>query len=217
MQMWRRAGQTVPQVWFGNAIKIRCVCKACNNGWMSVLEECAKPILSPLIQDLSYPLQWNDQLLLTLWTIKTAMVFEAAKADSPSFFTPEERAALLETFEPPPHTFVWIGRYAHYVGGYGEARHLRDATTRNPNVQSPLRDGYANTFAFGHFIVQCLSARMRPDSGQVKTTLDIRRGPWARTLTQIWPIKNQSVTWPPTDSISDHGTTLDDLAHRFVI
>jgi len=47
--------------------KIRVVCKTCNNGWMSRLENATKPILLPLIQGEPALLDREQQTLLAQW------------------------------------------------------------------------------------------------------------------------------------------------------
>jgi hypothetical protein len=46
--------------WIGPEVTVKCVCKKCNNGWMSKLEVEAKPVLASLINDLALPLGGAD-------------------------------------------------------------------------------------------------------------------------------------------------------------
>ena len=57
------------------AIKLKVVCAACNNGWMSDLEAKAKPVLGPLIDGQRSRLGLPEQALLNICLTKTAMVF----------------------------------------------------------------------------------------------------------------------------------------------
>lgn len=217
MQMWRGPRQQAPLTWTGPAaaIKVRCVCEVCNNGWMSMLEGLAKPIVGPLVADLSFDLRWTDQTLIAFWLIKTAMVFEAVKTGTPMFFTDQDRAHLLSAFSPPLEATMWIGRYAQHVGGYGEGRHLKKSIALPPYSHSPLSEGYVNTFAFGHLVMQVICIRREPGAHVPNVTLHSRKGNWSKLLRQVWPIRNQRITWPPPLSFSDHGVTLDELGERF--
>src|SRR5262245_47878234 len=55
-------------------IRVKYLCATCNNGWMSSLETAAQPVIRPLMNDISVPLNRWDQHLIALWTVKTAMV-----------------------------------------------------------------------------------------------------------------------------------------------
>jgi hypothetical protein len=56
------------------------VCKDCNNGWMSELEQEARPILVPLIQGHKHPrdLKKQESFTLALWAMKTAYALHFA-------------------------------------------------------------------------------------------------------------------------------------------
>src|SRR5689334_18116997 len=58
------------------AVRVRAVCKTCNNGWMSNLEKAAKPSLAAMLNDISIGLDHAEQTLVATWAMKTAMVFE---------------------------------------------------------------------------------------------------------------------------------------------
>jgi hypothetical protein len=64
-----------PRTWPGAEITSKHFCKACNSGWMSVLEEQAKPIITPLLAALAVQLDASDQHVLARWSIKTADCF----------------------------------------------------------------------------------------------------------------------------------------------
>src|SRR5262249_20846943 len=56
--------------------KVRTVCETCNNGWLSVLENTTKPLLSEIVRGRARLLDNSDQLILATWIAKTAMVAE---------------------------------------------------------------------------------------------------------------------------------------------
>ena len=74
--------------------KLRVVCKACNTGWMSALEQRAKPILAPLIVgEVSHvsPLMQN---IVATWATKTMMIAERLAPRKPGI-SQEERTWLM--------------------------------------------------------------------------------------------------------------------------
>jgi hypothetical protein len=63
-----------PRTWRGSEITVRNVCDPCNHGWMSALESVTKPIVKPLLADLTFSLGTDEQGVLARWALKTAMV-----------------------------------------------------------------------------------------------------------------------------------------------
>jgi len=66
-------------------LRVGCVCRSCNNGWMSRLEEAVKPILQPLLEgglpvlrDLLLERLVIGSPVVSLWTVKTAMTLTMA-------------------------------------------------------------------------------------------------------------------------------------------
>ena len=105
-------------------LTVKHVCRDCNNGWMSELEGCAKPILTPLIFGAASVLDGQDQITVACWAFKTAVVFEATRIGRPKFYTLEERRHLREDAVPPRRTSVWLGQYKGNLGAYCRADDL---------------------------------------------------------------------------------------------
>src|SRR5262245_55554065 len=49
---------------FGGELRIKCVCRPCNEGWLSDLENRVKQLLIPLLRDFKWPLSTDDQALI---------------------------------------------------------------------------------------------------------------------------------------------------------
>lgn len=85
------------------------VCKQCNNGWMSILERKAKPILAPLILGEKRTLSETEQELVATWTIKTAICLQRTVPDETAF-PPKSVHTWLRTKQTPPSGYrVFIG------------------------------------------------------------------------------------------------------------
>jgi hypothetical protein len=65
-------------------IKVKTVCRVCNNGWMSTLEADNIPTIGGMLQDISMPLDEAQQKSVAAWSIKTAMVSDSMKGRSGS-------------------------------------------------------------------------------------------------------------------------------------
>lgn len=204
--------ERLPKLWRGSEIKVKYVCSSCNNGWMSELESLVRRIIGPLVADLSIRLNHADQWLMSIWSLKTAMVFECTNPTKDWFYSGEDRQELVQSISIPADTTIWIGRLSGDSPLSGEGRKL----FCDPRHASPFSGGYVSTFGVGRLAIQILTTRKRPGFEQVRTTVHLKRGPWGRLLTQIWPITKTTVRWPPAASFSRSGISLDELCERFI-
>ncbi len=81
----------------------RNVCKPCNEGWMSTLEETAKPILEPMILGEPQSLAAEDRQTLALWAIKTALTLNDTAKDDPVPLPVELFRLIHQQVLPPDH------------------------------------------------------------------------------------------------------------------
>jgi hypothetical protein len=197
--------------WIGPEVTVRCVCKACNCGWMNGLEVEAKPVLASLINDLALPLGTSEQSTLSRWTMKTAMVFETTSGKN--FYSQAEQHERRTSGALPLETTVWLGRYGQSNILCGEGRYLHENTPSNPN---PFRDGYATTLLMRRLVIQVLTLRRKPEFLEADARLRMKAGPWDKNLIQIWPISEQTLQWPPTLSLSNYTIDFPTLSRRFV-
>jgi hypothetical protein len=60
-------------------LTVGTVCGTCNNGWMSAIESENIPIIGSMFQDLSVPLNKEQQTSVAVWAVKTAIVMDSFK------------------------------------------------------------------------------------------------------------------------------------------
>jgi hypothetical protein len=166
---------------------------------MSDIETAVRSTMGGLVNDISMTLDEEQQRVLALWAVKTAMVIEGVKQAKNNFYSPEQRSVLRTTLVPPEDTAVWLGRCAQSNLLHGEARKLHVSNQRATN---PLEDGCATTFVVGRLVMQALSVKRKPYAPRGGLSLKIRAGPWESKLVQIWPVEKQRVTWPPPQNFS---------------
>ena len=70
----RRSGHT-------GSLTCRQVCKVCNEGWLSLLEDWAKKNMPGLISEASARISMETQQKLATWAAKTVMVLEVKVAN----------------------------------------------------------------------------------------------------------------------------------------
>lgn len=76
--------------------RVNDVCSECNNGWMSQLEEVARPILLPMLRgDERVRLSPNDTRVFERWIVKTAMVVAQAYGGQTTF-SPDQARIVAE-------------------------------------------------------------------------------------------------------------------------
>ena len=177
---------------------IRCVCRVCNNGWMSQLKAKVKPVLALLSADISIPLSETEQTDLSVWALKTAMVVEGVKPRQMSrFFGSAARRAVREHYKIGAGTHVWLGRYLAF-GLFAAASQIQYGFP-------PLEEeGWANitTLVIGHLALQVLALDF-PTANDTRTfNIPLRTGPWSETLFAIAPVSRRAI-WPPPQSFGN--------------
>jgi hypothetical protein len=192
--------------------KLRVVCERhCNNGWMSRLQEQAKPYLLPLTLGQVTAMDVATQGIVAAWiamTVTVAEYFDPSKA-AVSY---TQRRYLCKNQAVPPNWKIWIG---HYVRGNWPAYLVHNplpissAQHRIKRLGTGLPRPNTQTTAFvvGQFYIFAASSDTDIfDRWQVP-------GEGAK-LAQIWPIRRNIVAWP-TETLSDRGA--DQIAGSFFL
>jgi hypothetical protein len=195
----------------GSAVlRIKAVCKTCNNGWMSKLEQETIPVLKPLLLDLSIPRSSEEQIVLATWAMKTGMVLDSIYMHT-HFYQKDECKNLRENRSIPTGTVIWIGRF------FGNGKHagLSDFSL-DCAPDTKVANGCVITFIFSRVIFQILSVRPRADYKERRLHAPFRAGRWGELLTQIWPNSEAPITWPPPLSFTLYSDfSVRSLINRF--
>jgi hypothetical protein len=186
--------------------KVCCVCKTCNNGWMSRLETAAQPILTPLIdeqRDEPRSISTEEQSTIAAWLY---LRFVVNQFDGSNNVTTEqaERRYFMEKQLPPPNNYrIFMGRYdVHRKSHIAitplahdpkriEAKPIGSKPGRSKPVGPDTPDSFP--FAFGGLFFQLVGG---------PRWLQIRELAWpdeiSEKLLQIWPPSSTSLSWPPS-------------------
>jgi hypothetical protein len=177
---------------------VRLVCASCNNGWLSALENLARPVLTPLIRGESRHLSHDDQAIVAAWTCKTALIsllITSPEARGGDGVPPSEYTALYEQqdhVEPLPVSQYWIGSYrgdrasSIWVTPFVVQVIGPDSLPENPS-------GYAMTLVLGELLVQ--GVRFTQPALQV----ELKTEPG---LLDIWPL-TAAFSWPTVGAADD--------------
>lgn len=197
-----------------HARRIYCVCGECNSGWMSRLQQEAKPFLVPMLEGREIVLHKRAQRLLAAWTAMMVMAAEYVEPDLIAI-PASDRAFLREEKRPPAHWNIWIGThcnknfplYSHFVSEFIENESYRSPTglSESPNTQTTTIcvGNYLVIFVMSSFIGRELFRRWKLPA------------PIRASMHKIWPhgIRTGDVRWRPDWGLNDAGVAL--LANHF--
>jgi hypothetical protein len=206
-------GKQAPKSWRAGIYPLRTgnVCKSCNTGWMSNLENHAKPIIERFFLNQKTFLDQSDQTTLAIWACKNAMVYETLRHNQPSFFTPQERKSFRESFQLPPNTSIWLAKIVEFAGLFCSASDLSGHAVGSFNQV----DAYVTTMGFGPIAMQILNSKFsKPIDPSMTITGDLRSEPWDEITIQIWPTSTNIVSWPGKVGLNGE-LGLDNLSHRW--
>lgn len=198
----------------GHSGRAKVVCADCNSGWMSRLQNQAKPFLLPMVRGSQIPLFTKHQTIIAAWAAMFTMVVEQ-RENNPLVIacSQEERTALMLTQRAPLTWKVWIGHYARekwvplvvhataqVVPSIGqEYVHLPDdGVPITPNT-------HATTFVVGKLFFHIFGSTLP----RVVRKQEI--APVA--MPRIWPVRDSPVWYPPKVTLTD--SDADEIASNF--
>ena len=172
-------------------VLIKCVCKTCNNGWMSELENANKFPIHAMINNEPCGLTKRDQNKLARWAVMKAMVLDSCNPARRPFYVEAERENLKSSSIVPARTLVWIGQFSakgfHFGGTdiWGEIEKIAKAS-----------HGCVTSMDIGHLVMQVLSVHVISQFAQQNVNIGCRMGDWRNSLLDIFPVTD-SLRWPP--------------------
>ncbi len=187
-------------------VKVRDVCRPCNEGWMNQAEEAARPIISRMVgAQRETELHAIEQAKLAFWGVMKGLV--AVRVGGESKLT---RAALVDDYHdlyackesrmPPDGFLVHIARAAWSVKR-APAGYFRLSGINRQEGEGDKFDGYALVFSALDLVVIILRVF------GVKPTrfipFDDER--FADAIRRVWPIEPAGVTWPPEKALTWEG------------
>jgi hypothetical protein len=170
---------------------VRDVCAPCNNGWMADLENRAKPLLSPLIQDQARPLTLPDMMVVATWATKTVLVAGLAAPGERETASAESYRWFGEHRQPLPGGVVWIGRYTG-DGQWPFSLHQHGGSF--VTVDEVAFRNFHAVLAVGHLALAVFGHEM-PGDPPISGSSSPRR-------LLIWPTTTP-VHWPPDESMTE--------------
>lgn len=173
------------------------VCGACNNTWMSVLENDVAPTLRRMMgagaqSKAASRITQDERARIAAWAVLKAYLLDAmAQPSVPRGFLHE--FALRR--EPNESTIVWLAGYTPDVAARCEKRALNFPYRGGRTSNSP--NGFMVTFTVFNVLFQVVG-HFNAGSAVV---LD-RRWQYEPALFPIWPAPTTDVLWPPAVGFS---------------
>ncbi|MEY9883937.1 hypothetical protein [Bradyrhizobium sp. USDA 329] len=197
--------------------KLGRVCGECNNGWMSDLQNAAKPLITELLSGKWRDFSSDEQETLAAWATMFTMVVEY-KDPATVAISQEHRSEFCKSRKPPKLFKIWMGRLLPGTRHHGSFYHQALAAflegEPKPNIQT-------NVISFDGLLFLVASARRdyvfveRTDNGEKFHFHDIAPDEWLGLgLGQLWPIQVQRLAPPerPLDD-TDYNLLVHFLAH----
>jgi len=192
--------------------KVKYVCRKCNNGCISKLENRLKPIVQNIYNLKSVDLDSVSQMILAVWSVKSAMVFEALRPTQSWYFLDSEREALMKSLDVPSWTHVWVAKCINYQGVFTSGVDLGGIV----NTSSGPVKGYVTTLSFGPLAIQVLNIRFATATNpSAKLTIDRPASSLDSATLPVWPAQHQIVSWPPSSELAGE-SDLEALSKRWV-
>jgi hypothetical protein len=179
-------------------VKARCVCRGCNMGWMSDLEQECKPLLLAMIFGEGVHLSMSDRSTVAAWCAVKAMAYEYVLWTVDRTIPRDAHSWLYKNRDhplPPPQMSVWLAAYRGDSQEAGLAWHKRGNSHANGRTLGQI---YWLTILVGHLVFQV--AGFRPSQNwQIEHPGEARCG-----FMRLWPIDGiGSKKWPPARILTD--------------
>jgi hypothetical protein len=186
--------------------RVRKVCKHCNTGWISRIDDDARHAITPLIQGASTLVSQAMQRDIAAWFTKIAMVGDAIHPTR-SVVQSAHRTWMMNRRIPPPHWEVWIGSYDGTIWReLGIWQHSGQLTL------PVLREGQRLS---GYVIATSLG--LRSVLGTSIDRIGYGLGSAASVMVRIWPT-GHALSWPLDRAISDdEATTIANILTTMVV
>lgn len=198
-------GKDIKQSGEPHSGSLRCVCGACNNGWMSKLQSDAKPILLPLLNGEPFRLFRRQQTILAAWITMFTIVSEFRDRTGMQIaIPPADGRWLKERLDAPKGWKIWIGLYERkdWKGIWSHAAvpiASREHIPETVGSGRPIPNTQSTAVVIGKLYVHVLSS--------VLPTFVQRHELDSAILPRIRPFRTSPISWPPKVTLDDEKAT----------
>jgi hypothetical protein len=192
--------------------KTKLVCKPCNEGWMSKVEDNASRTLSGIVRDgASVCFLPSGLVSLATFSFKCAILGNHMAPNEEPFFSAFVRHQFKASLEIPSSVQMWIGDFqgaARWSGRWN----LRYVKSSDDSVHD--LEFYTFNFVAGRLAIQVIAKKWAKLHLRGRDLPVVHFAPaWDEALTEFWPKPRVwPIVWPaPKHFIDD---SFDDLVDR---
>jgi hypothetical protein len=205
--------------------QVKVVCEKCNSGWLSGIQNSAKPFLLPLFEGAAHQIDVEAQKKIAAWITMATMTGEYLSREPRRVAVSQvDRTWFMDHSEPLPNWSVWIGRH-RWHRAVPQSSHLSLHVLDTDTLPDQLTDEPArpNTQTTAFSIGELFAFAMSSEFPEIPPGWDWRTATSARiNLRRIWPIEKAAIRWPPPAMTDQHATAypvafahyMDDLARK---
>lgn len=196
-------------------MQFRNVCGKCNGGWVSRIEEKAKPLLESLMVGGTIVLDVAAQTTLAAWMALLSVLGEFSHPDTAAIPS-SDREHLWKEEVPTDRWLIFIGRYAGTEWYPARYRHVGSMLAHS--ISAPVRpwklDPPCNTQTTAQVLEKLVVIAF---SSSFLSSEEMRRHFRYPHLRRIWPPSPEGIDWTTAPELSDEYVMgVSDALHRFV-
>lgn len=174
--------------------KVKAVCRPCNNGWMSALEDEAKPMLAQMLSGNRIVLDELAQRTLVDWVVMKMMVWEVTD-DRGRVFTRPETLAFATSRTLPVTLRIWLFRtrlpnFAHitrtFTSLFAVGESIDGSVANIPNTQAMF-------FGVGQLVIWVVQSSIEGFDPIAHRQ---------RLARPLWPMFRRNLAWPPIEALN---------------
>lgn len=192
--------------------KTKLVCKPCNEGWMSEIEDNASRTLSGIVRDGSQVCLLPSGIVsLATFSFKCAILANHMAPNEEPFFSPFIRHRFKDNLEIPSSVQMWIGDFqgtARWSGRWN-IRYVKSSNDSTHDLEF-----YTFNFVAGRLATQVIAkswAKLHRRGRELPLVHFIPA--WDEALTEFWPNpRARPIVWPPPKHFVDD--SFNDLVDR---
>jgi hypothetical protein len=191
--------------------KARVVCGACNNGWMSDLENRMKVVAADMVVKRSPKLLEEKEIAtIAAFGFVKAVVGDYMHENRPPFYSAEERHLFRRTLSIPRGVQIWL---ASMDGQHGVFKSMGGEAPLNTPGRIKLN---VFTYGLGYLVIQIVGVRwMKKSRNKYSSAPLLLESPeWNTTSIPIWPDCRTLVSWPPPSHLPHK--SIDGFVKRWI-
>jgi hypothetical protein len=186
-------------------LKAKVVCTPCNNGWMSDLEGCLKPVFQNILFDDKSAVIFGPKELaiIAAYGFKTLVLANHKDLNTTPFLTRAQRFLFRRKLCIPNGVQIWMATRKVIPGKfYGFWKSINGGSNQPSRYAFSL---YVCTWNFQNIVLQILSMKWKDNRRRKTVPMSSIVQPewWNDAAIQIWPLLGGNIQWPPPAYLVD--------------